>query len=183
MTYNPSTPQSTDLISTSQGQILDNFSQLNVQFGVDHTAFNTGAGNGDGHHKQVTFNVGLVADPVVAGTASVVYPKIDGAGKQQLWFENSTLVTQLTGFASTLGSNGSFTFQGGLVIKWGTFTSTTGFSNVAFPVAFPTNCYAVVATNLGGSNTIGINLVSNTQFQSKNSTGGSVSANYIAIGK
>lgn len=73
MAYNAGIPLATDLISNSQAQILDNFNQLNVQFGEDHTAFNTGSGNGDGFHKKITFNVPLGSSPTPTGTASSLY--------------------------------------------------------------------------------------------------------------
>ncbi len=62
MTYNPNIPQPTDNLSNSQAQFLANFNQLNVQFAIDHTGFNTGSGNGDGFHKKVTLP-GNVAVP------------------------------------------------------------------------------------------------------------------------
>ncbi len=54
ITYNPAIPQPTNLISASQPQVLTNFAQLNTQFGVDHSPFYTGSGNGTGLHKKVT---------------------------------------------------------------------------------------------------------------------------------
>ncbi len=40
MTYNPSIPQPSDLLSVSQGAILNNFGSSNTIYGVDHYAFN-----------------------------------------------------------------------------------------------------------------------------------------------
>ncbi len=76
MTYNPATPNATDLVSATQQPIKDNFFQLNAQFAIDHNGFNVGGTNGNGHHKQITFDVALGADPTPAtSTSSVIYPK------------------------------------------------------------------------------------------------------------
>lgn len=74
MTYNPNIPQGTDNISVSQAQILGNFGQLNTQFAIDHTAFNTGSGNGDGFHKKVTLP-GNVTPPTPAANFCSIYGK------------------------------------------------------------------------------------------------------------
>ena len=52
MTYNPSIPQPSDLISNSQSDILDNFSVINTDFGEDHVAFTEGSNQGK--HDKVT---------------------------------------------------------------------------------------------------------------------------------
>lgn len=72
MTYNPSIPQGTDNISVSQAQILGNFGQLNSQFGIDHTAFNTGSGNGNGFHKKVTWLDQTSSLPGAPGATRIV---------------------------------------------------------------------------------------------------------------
>ncbi len=66
MTYNPSIPNPGDLLSTSQGDIKDNFSSANTSFGVDHYAFSDLTAN-NGKHKFVTTPVpSPVAHPVTA---------------------------------------------------------------------------------------------------------------------
>ncbi len=142
MTYNANIPQATDLISVSQGQILANFSQLNTQFGIDHVAFNPGSGNGDGHHKQATFDAS-VTPAAPTGTQSVLYPKTVG-GLIQLFFQNATATTQLTGLSSVIGNPGYVFLPGGLIMKWG-FSAVTG-SPVAFSPVFPTAAFAMVVT-------------------------------------
>ncbi len=93
MTYNPSIPQSTDLISVSQGQLLTNFGQLNSQFGGstpttggDHDGFNNGSGNGSGMHNQVTFTANQAAPSLTRNlTAGVsgLYPRMDSIELEQ----------------------------------------------------------------------------------------------------
>jgi hypothetical protein len=92
MTYLPGIPLPTDNLSFSQGQLKDNFTQLNDQFGIDHTAYNTGVGNGDGFHKQI--HLPEFTNPTVtSGTAtqgSVIYSAAGTAAptKANLNFKN-----------------------------------------------------------------------------------------------
>ena len=72
MTYNANIPQGTDNISVSQAQILANFGQINSQFGIDHTPFNTGTGNGDGFHKKVTWLDQSGGVPAAPGATKIV---------------------------------------------------------------------------------------------------------------
>lgn len=53
MTFNPNIPQPNDLISQSQAQIQTNFSQSNIAFAVDHTAFDVLSNQGK--HKHSTY--------------------------------------------------------------------------------------------------------------------------------
>jgi hypothetical protein len=50
--YNPAIPQATDLMSVSQGDLLNNFSSANTSFGQDHYAFANLTTN-NGKHNQV----------------------------------------------------------------------------------------------------------------------------------
>lgn len=164
MTFNPNIPLGNDNLSTSQGQILANFSQLNTQFGVDHIPFNTGSGNGDGTHKKVTFNAPPSPIPTPTGTVSSVYPNLVSAA-QELHFKNAAQTTQITSgglpiwkggtpgtdgvaTATTGGtnSNGSLTLPNGIILKWGTQENIVDSTVVTFPVAFPNNCFSVQMT-------------------------------------
>ena len=53
MAYTLNIPLATDLQSVSQSQILNNFTQLNTSFGIDHYPFTT-AGANTGFHNVVT---------------------------------------------------------------------------------------------------------------------------------
>lgn len=59
--FNPSIPQPTDDLSDSQPEILDNFGQLDISFGIDHYTFSNQTSN-NGKHNTVT-------TPIVAGSA------------------------------------------------------------------------------------------------------------------
>ena len=181
MTYNANIPQPTQLISVSQGQLLDNFGQLNTQFGVDHVAFNTGSGNGDGHHKQATFDAS-VTPSTPTGTQSVLYPQTVG-GLIQLFFQNATTTTQLTGAASVVSNPGYVFLPGGLIMKWGS-GAVTG-SPVAFSPVFPTAAFAMVVVGTSTLYTGGFvvsALSAGSYTVSRTSGSGSTGYYYIALG-
>ena len=136
--YNPAIPEATDLISTSQGEIKDNFDQLNLQFQIDHIAFNTGSGNGNGHHKQVTFDNAPTA-PTLSGTMSAIFAHLV-AGKQQLAFANATTTYPLTGIPLVTGTSGA-TGSGiltpwGIILNWGQKTFSGASQAILWQVPF-----------------------------------------------
>lgn len=159
MTYNNAIPQPTDLISNSQSQILENFAQLDKQYGTsatssggagigDHVAFSGSSNNG--YHIQVRFPSAPSA-PTTTGTQSALYPVANATtGQQELYFQNSSTeyagggTLQLTGPVSATANNGSVYLPGGIIMKWGS-GSFSGSQNpsVAFSPAFPNACFNV----------------------------------------
>src|SRR3990167_465631 len=55
MTFSPSIPGSSDIISVSQGQIQTNFSQANTIFDTDHYAFDNATAANRGKTRQTSF--------------------------------------------------------------------------------------------------------------------------------
>lgn len=186
MTFNPAIPQPTNLISVSQGQVLTNFSQLNTQFGVDHSPFYTGSANGTGFHKQVT---SPAQASVSASAGSGVYytsmvGTLGGTTTQAVYKSGDvTPVSLLSG-----------------VKAWGTIDNTglrldsfniasvtlgaTGNYTVAFTNALSNANYAVIATprlnnTFGNGGIIGYDSLSTSGFQIniRALTGGAVGAN------
>lgn len=184
--YNPNIPLGTTNLSTSQGQIANNFQQLNAIFGTDaiadHYAWDDVTVARRGLHKRISVPVPLSVDPAgLSGTQSVIYTK-SVSGVAQAFFANSSTVSQLTGLASTFAANGSAVLPGGLTVKWGNINVTPNFSSYSFSSAFTTSAYAIVGNNIGGTAIIGFQSLSTSGFQAKNSTGGTVPAYYIAVG-
>lgn len=146
MTYNPNIPATSDNLSTSQGQMLSNFSQLNTIFDHNHFTWDNATSANRGLHRKVDFPVVQGSDPSPTGAAGVVYSKAL-SGLTQLFFANASQVTQLTG-TNSIGASGSVTIQGGLILKWGTsaFSGSSTSLTVSLPVAFPNNCYFATST-------------------------------------
>jgi len=97
MTYNPSTPQSTEDPKVSQGYFLSNFGLLNTNFGVNHIQYTSSQTRG--FHTKLYFPTGLTTDPNLVTPSSSLYPKFVGA-LSQLFYQNGALgtnVSQLTG--------------------------------------------------------------------------------------
>ena len=101
MAYHPNIPRANDNPTVSQGQLLDNFGTLNTDFAINHVPFT--AGGNAGFHTKVQFTDVLVADPVVTGTQSAVYPKLVD-GEPQLFFNNPVQVYPLTGLPFVNGT-------------------------------------------------------------------------------
>lgn len=211
MSYNPSIPGANDNLSTSQGQIQNNFTQLNTLFVRDHYAYSD-ATNG-GYHKQVTLQ--NVAAPAPVAPASAVYSKTV-SGVQELFFKNGAAQeTQLTSIARplwkgvasdanvdftlgvagvSLASNGYLYLPNGLLIQWGRVTG--GLANtgtVTFATAnknFTTACYNVQCTLIpstpptSNAQCMSVSSVSTTTFNWNYSGGSAYNGFYwLAIGR
>ena len=167
MTFSPTIPQATDLISNSQADLLTNFGQLNTQYGADHDGFNTGSGNGSGMHDQVTFLANQSAPSLTRNSVTGVSGLYANAvsALSQLFFQNSTQNVQLTNLTvvSTTPSATGFGIKTpwGITLNWGQATVNVvggvGFP-ITFQVPFTTSAQAAFATtenNISAPTTVG----------------------------
>lgn len=185
-TYNPIIPQSGDNLSTSQGDILGNFTELNNQFAIDHIAFNTGSGNGTGFHKKITFS-DVLATPSPSSPASVLYTKtvtLSATPTQCLFYKNAQLSEiRLTGITSA-ATTGYATLAGALILAWGTASSIA--DNGTVTVSVLTTLYQVtfvIEDSSGGTITSRAYLKStSTNTFTIRTSGSAVTLRYIAIG-
>jgi len=172
-TYNSNIPLSTHNPSVDQPMMEVNNNSIAGYVAVDHVPFNT---SGSGWHNQVTFsNVSTQATPT--DPVSILYTKNDAAGHPQLNFLNSQ------NFTNTFAGNGAVLLLGGLIIQWGT-GSTTG-SSFAFPITFPNNCYSMVVTGTSTLYTGGfvVSALSRTNYTVSRTSGtGATGYYYIAVG-
>jgi hypothetical protein len=189
--YNPSTPNSTDLISATQAPIKTNFTQLNTQFGVDHTPFNNGGVNGDGHHTQVTLNAPVSVSPT--GTQAI-YHSVNGAnffnGVPIAYFANSMGDYQLLPDLKSSGTQHAFKI-GNIIINYGTISlPPNSLSTVTLLTGFTytsTSSYIVQATAapsvpVTAAAPIVVN-VNASQFNISNRTAGAtIIYNFFTIG-
>lgn len=172
-TYNKDIPFSTHNPSVDQPNMLTNTNSTFDWAAVDHVGFNT---TGGGRHNQITFN-DVSTQAVPTNPVSVLYTKNDAFSKPQLNFLNSQ------NFTNTLSGNGSVLLMGGMIIQWG-FGAVTG-SSVAFPTAFPNNCFSMVVTGTSPLYTGGfvVSALSKTNYTvSRTSGSGNTGYYYIAIG-
>lgn len=186
MTYDPTIPFGAQNLSVTQAAILTNFDQLNTQYGVDHTAFNTGSGNGDGLHKKSTY-VSQGGDPATGANQLAVYNKSD---KLYARGQSNGTVYQLAGTFSS-ATNGYIQLYGNILMQWGTASIANGTTSIAvtFPVAFSSTPYSIQITPTGGvfqsQRVAASNPVSSTAFTitlGGPTAVGTTAYNWIAIG-
>jgi len=146
--YNPNIPQGVDNLSTSQGQILNNFSQLESIFAADHYTWDYPTTAFRGQHLKVNFpNTTTVSLPT--GSASVIYSK-NVSTIASAYFDNASGSTALwrggsgNGLATFNMNNGfgtgSFTFPNGVIMQWGYASTVSDGQTIPFTTPFPNNC-------------------------------------------
>jgi hypothetical protein len=91
MTYSPNIPQPTDNPSDSQSLILQNFQQLNLQYGTsgDHVPFTATSQNGK--HNLVTWIDQTANLPIVAGISEVKSYSQTRTGITRPYYERDTI--------------------------------------------------------------------------------------------
>lgn len=183
--YNPNIPQASDLVSNSQGQLLTNFSQLNTQFGVDHSAFEAGGSNGTGFHNQVTFPTAVVAAPT--GVVGIIHDVIAGAGtisfagKPIPYFANSVGDFPIMPDIKK-GTGNDYSFQiGKLIVNFGSNVTAGTSATVVFNQPFTNDNYSVSLTANGISSLLFVTNPITTQLTIR-ATNGNINCYYIAIG-
>ncbi len=149
MAYDSSIPQATDLISTSQGDILANFTAIDpgttatgIGFARNHITM-TDATNG-GLHYRVDYYAAVSA-PTISGFTSSAYAKTTSS-ISEFFYKNGTSDTQITSSALTASSGEGF-IPGGLQVRVGSTSISVAGVSVVFSTAFPTSCLGVVMTN------------------------------------
>lgn len=154
MTYNPSIPQTGDNLSTSQGQMLTNFTALNTIFAFDHYTWNDSTTANQGLHKKVSFPAtetvgaqsGLASVVYTKNVASVASPYFRNAiGDFVMWYGGTTSNGQAS---TTLANPGQLNLPNGFQLRWGTdaFVGTNGTKNVMFTPQFTTTALVAFVT-------------------------------------
>lgn len=193
MTYQPGIPNPGDFLSTSQGQLKNNFTALNTLFGIDHTPFATAA-NG-GYHKQV--HLLNESAPGIGSANGVLFSNTDASTNSWPFWQNSSGFFQMMGTNLPTLNNGQVFLPGGIIMKWGqvvqTFPANKTTGMTSFTPNFPNVCYNVqiTPTNASGSRpssqsviAISVESLATNQFTwLANSVSGSYTGFYwIAIG-
>ncbi len=176
MTYDANIPAGGDLLRISQGQIQQNFQQLNAIFGQDHEDFT----NSTGRHKKITF-ANVITDPNLASPLASLFTKTI-AGKSHLFFQNDTTandVFQLTGIQLQGTTDKGHIQFGNVVLNFGKTTIPNGNSDI------PIN--KTVTQFLTGSlirtgTTVGVGLESIENDKLKVRANGSITVRYFHIG-
>jgi hypothetical protein len=143
MTFQSTIPKSTDLISVSQGDILNNFTAIGTSFDVNHIDFNA---SGAGKHKFVEMpNQG--SDPAGAGTEGTAYTKVaapPSVAQTELFFRRDVgSVIQMTRGDPIVGAKGTSFLPGGIKLNWGQVAATPGGTTENWASAFTSALFVV----------------------------------------
>lgn len=187
MSYNNAIPQAGDLISTSQGEILANFTAIDsgttgtgIGFSRNHVTM-TDATNG-GLHNRVDYYQ-AVSSPSISGFIGSAYPKT--VTNVELFYKNGTADMQISN-SSLSASGGEGMLPGGLLIKAGSgsFDGMSVDSLITFTNPFTNGFISANAIiNSATSITLEILLASETDFTvRKLSSSGTQSFYWIAVG-
>lgn len=171
--YNGVIPQSTDLLSISQGQILNNFGAIQSLIDTDHVDFASGTATA-GQHDRISFTV-QTSPPAqnlpnranwVAGQVGMYSALNAVTNKNELYINktNQATVTQIPATASVLSvtsapaalSSGWTYLPSGILLKWAANVVANGQTVITFPVganipAFTTCITVLVQIANGGA--------------------------------
>ena len=168
MTFNPNIPTGGQTISSTTSPIQTNFSQSNISFAVDHTAFDVLTNQG--MHKQVTLQA-PIANPNQATPIATLYTKASPTTiTSDLYYQNGTLasnVVQVTGGGISAAAWCRFDGTGGSPITPTQFYNVTNITHPSagvYQVNFtrntvgPNYCVQATATfsGVGGAWSYGI---------------------------
>ena len=131
---------------------------------------------------------GISSDPTSIGTAYIQYCKEDSAMNPELFVRSSTgTVTQMTYGDTINDTNGETFLPGGLILKWGSFTTSGSSYDVIYTALtpalteFPNATLNVQITGISGATSKRISAVTNSQFTVAGSTA-VISYYFMAIG-
>lgn len=107
MAYKANVPQPADFLSDSQGDILDNFAQLDASFDIDHVKYSDPTAD-NGKHKTVTYVV-QAPEPSTAANEVKSFSFLPSANIGELEFSrgpNDAVSTPLTNLHGTVSFTG-----------------------------------------------------------------------------
>lgn len=151
-------PQPNDLLSDSQGDLLQNFSAANTSFGINHYEFDDATVN-NGKHKFVSMPV--TTTPVTVANEGVLYTKAIAGGTALFFARDVASDVQLTtpSVVTPLDAQDGYSWlPGGLFMQWGfaAITAGSGAKVINFPVAFSASAYNVQITPVRSSTNVDI---------------------------
>lgn len=148
-TYTNSIPAGSDIPSQSQPDLQTNCTSVNSILNVDMYTFND---NNGGYHRKTTY-VDQASNPGSSASQVVEFAK-STSGSSELFIQRDGVATaiQLTRGTPSVGANGYTFLPGGLLLQWGTVTTSgLGAATFTFPVAFSSAVYSVTATGSNAS--------------------------------
>lgn len=157
-------------LGETKSTVRDNLDGTFQTLAVDHIDNNGSPGSKPAGYHKVIHMVPQGSNPgAVSGYGQLFSKTVNSFTNSQalFWETGSGLIQQLTvNLTPSAGNNGYTFLAGGLILQWGiatavtsgSFSSGTAEGTVTFAtsnVAFPTNCFMVLATTRNGSSPTG----------------------------
>lgn len=187
MAYNENIPQGNQNPSTSQGQILDNFLEINTAFNLNHGNFND---PDQGKHDLVDLVRQTLPQAANANEGLLFSALVNGA--TELYYGRDTAnAVQFTGLQPTTGggttTSFSWDFATGLSIRFGDVSHTGIATPITFDTAFANTAYVVLISPQGSAaleTASNVQSLTTTAFSiNTTSSSAGVSYFYIALGR
>lgn len=195
MSYTTGIPRDGQSLGNSKPQVRGNFDYINTAFAINHIAFNSA---GVGKHKFLQMpeqgsipttiaNEGGVYAADKGGFTNLFWKQESGGGDSS---KNQGESIQLTNITPSNSTPGRSFLPGGMLIQWGSVTTSGNGSNtpVTYNVPFDAIAYNVQLTFAQTVNTIATLSVrtsnyTNAGFEIHQSGAGNFLVFYLAIGK
>lgn len=195
--YNPNIPQSTDLLSVSQGNILLNFQAIQALIDVNHVDF---AATGAGKHAFVEMPVQSPVPTTVGGEVGLYCQTSSITSQPELVFarqsgSSAPSQVRISEFTSGVWANpGWARLPSGFLIKWRsdisfgssrtvTINVNTDFTSPAYTTLFSVNITGQdMANNWNNVIAVGGSSFPNILVYTSSVPAGTVSFNYLLIG-
>lgn len=175
-TYTPGYPPDGSSLGQTKATIRNNLDGTFETVGVDHINNNGQPGSKPAGYHNVVHMVPQGSDPGAVTGYGQLYSKTinDVTSDQALFWETGAgLIAQLTTNLTPVAAVSGYTFlPGGLILQWGTVSSTTS-GDVTFAtnnIEFPSNCFVIWTQPFystptpNGSATVGLRTITNASF-------------------
>lgn len=138
MAYNQNIPQPNDLLSQSQGEIQQNFSEIQTLVGINHINFGA-AGAG----KHLYLQLPEHAAPTTAVNEAGFYANVGATSAvTELFFRRENNGDEIPMTEHLAVATGWSYLPSGIILQWG----QGGSGAFVFPKVFPNNCFSVNLT-------------------------------------
>lgn len=151
MSFNSNIPQSTDLISVSQGDLLNNFTSMQSTYTTDHYGFNPVTNLG--FHQKVTLP-GNVSVPTPAAGFGNIYAKTNGSSVTDPYWVSDGLAGSLQFAMMPIRAYGVF--------DGGTFATINGYNITCASWAVGTGYVMTLPANVVSGTNYGILAIAGT---------------------
>lgn len=179
-TFDTSVPGANNNPSVDQSVMQTNNVSTAGIMATNHIGF--GVING-GQHKAIQFNQDFSYVPIPPVTPPQLFTEPDAFALPQLRFYSGD--DAHSSLQYTAATNGSSFLLGGIILKWGAFTSTSGTTTITYAslglANFPNTAFVVLTNARSNNSNFRVTSVSPTQFQGLDGVG-SFTYYFLAIG-